>query len=374
MLYEPRHLSSSEIAKGFEIPQKNRIFLGFDAFADEICALVKKRTDAHHYTRVKKLADFGQSVVRAAGNSANFELVALETRIGGNAANLARALCAWTYPVHLAATIGAHGTIEPLFLPLAQACAEVFSLGPSSHTDALEFEDGKLLLGKMDPLLHLSTLAIFEAIGTDTLTRQLDACDLFASVNWTMLADASSLWSQLRAKCMRQMQKKRRIFLVDFADPRKRSIADLQRALCELANWNAHFDVILSLNPAESQQVSAALLLTVPRGSTLSERQSHCQAICRAMDVAAIVEHSTDCATVGTKDQALSVASPYCQKPATTTGGGDHFNAGLCHGLLHQLHWPEVLAYANATSGCFVRSAKSPTLRDLQGFFEQWRQ
>lgn len=374
MLYQVSQLSTDILARAWTQTDPKHCFIGFDAFTDDICALIDQRMDHEHFTRFADLGKFAGAVASAAGNSANFELLQLDRRIGGNAANLAKALCSWNHSIHLAATVGTKGAIEPLFAPLADACAEIFPMGPSPHTDALEFQDGKLLLGKMGALLHLSAEEIFSLVGPENLSRLLGNCDLFTSANWTMLAHAQPLWRQLREAFFADLPSKQRFFLVDLADPRKRPLADLQCALLELSKWQAKFDVLLSVNGSECAQVSQALGIDEGKvARDLVERHKQCAAITERLQIKATVVHGTDFATASFGKDVLSVVSPYCATPTTTTGGGDHFNAGLCHALLSQLAWPEALAHANAVSGYFVRFGKCPSPVELAEFFKLWQ-
>lgn len=373
MLYQISQISPARLEIAWTEARIGRCFVGFDAFTDDICAPVDQRIDCEQTTRFANLKAFGDQIAKAAGNSANLELLQLERRIGGNAAILANLLGTWHHAVHLAATVGTRDLIEPLFAPLVKKCAEIFPLGASPHTDALEFEDGKLLLGKMGALLHLSSEEIFRLVGPENLFRLLEECDLFASANWTMLAHAQPLWRRLRETFFADLSPRRRIFLVDLADPRKRPAPDLQDALMEISRWRSRFEVVLSVNCSESAQVSRALGLgsgQIARDPLERQRQS--AFITESLQIAATVVHGADFATVAA-GESLCVASPTCTSPLTSTGGGDHFNAGLCHALLCQLSWPEVLAFANATSGYFVRSGRSPTLADLREFSALWR-
>ena len=54
--------------------------------------------------------------------------------------------------------------------------------------------------------------------------------------------------------------------------------------------------------------------------------------------------------------------------PKLTTGAGDHFNAGFCIGRLLGMDLAESLQIGVATSGFYVRNARSPKLDDLKKF------
>jgi sugar/nucleoside kinase (ribokinase family) len=59
------------------------------------------------------------------------------------------------------------------------------------------------------------------------------------------------------------------------------------------------------------------------------------------------------------------------EKPLITTGAGDHFNAGFMTGQLLGLGPESCLGLGVSTSGFYVRTARSPTLGDLETFLAQ---
>ena len=63
---------------------------------------------------------------------------------------------------------------------------------------------------------------------------------------------------------------------------------------------------------------------------------------------------------------------PYEPNPKLTTGAGDNFNAGFCFGQVLGLSTQLSLVLGTATSGYYVRNAKSPTLKDIITFLNYW--
>ena len=82
----------------------------------------------------------------AAGKSTNIELVNQVTKLGGNGPIMANALASFGIAVTYIGNLG-YPTLHPVFEPFAKV-AEVHSIAEPGHTDALEFEDGKIMLGK----------------------------------------------------------------------------------------------------------------------------------------------------------------------------------------------------------------------------------
>src|SRR5690349_16513283 len=123
-----------------------RATIGLDGFVDEIIAVVDKRHSLEAYDEIDTIATLGKKVSAAAGKSANFELVVKRMKLGGNGPIMANALAAAGVGVTYVGAVG-HPTIHPVFSEMAEK-AHVISLGEPGHTDALEFADGKLMLGK----------------------------------------------------------------------------------------------------------------------------------------------------------------------------------------------------------------------------------
>jgi sugar/nucleoside kinase (ribokinase family) len=55
-----------------------------------------------------------------------------------------------------------------------------------------------------------------------------------------------------------------------------------------------------------------------------------------------------------------------------TTGAGDHFNSGFCLGKLLGFPTAQCLLTGVTTSGFYVRTAKSPGLKDLANMLRLW--
>jgi len=356
--------------------RKSLAFLvGFDGFTDEIIACVDRRTSATDYVPFKKIADFADHVHQASGKSKNFEFVVKQKKIGGNGPILANALLEAGCSVSL---IGALGVpeIEELFLPLTKRCDEVFSIASSGHSDAVEFLDGKLILGKHDNVRTISHKNLEKNIGKKKLIELFDKADLFVSANWTMIVPMTDTWNWLIREIFPHIKKKTRIGFFDLADPAKRSPRDLQLALKTLSKMQKHLSVHLGLNVAESEQVAKALGYR-----SLKEIKNKKKMLCayatwirKQLDISQVVIHATDFALSASSTACATIDGPYCVHPKLSTGGGDNFNAGYCFASALELTQDEALLLGSATSGYYVRNAKSPTLSNLIKFLKDWEQ
>src|SRR5690606_1424377 len=123
-----------------------RGLIGFDGFVDEIIDVVATRTSPDHYERIPTIAELARRIGDAAGLSTNLEMVPTQVKLGGNGPIMANALTSMGMAVTYIGCLG-YPEIHPVFAELAEKC-DVISVAEPGHTDALEFADGKVMLGK----------------------------------------------------------------------------------------------------------------------------------------------------------------------------------------------------------------------------------
>ncbi len=350
-------------------------FVGFDGFTDAIVRVVDQRLDVKRFEPLHTITDFGKRILTAAGKSCYLELVPLETRVGGNAPLFTQALIEGGHRVVFAGAIGQPGAIEPIFQPMARRCLRVVPLSPSGHTDALEFSDGRVLLGKIGSLAEVSYDALIAQLPENELTAYFDECDLFVSANWTMLPNTNALWKSLLQRILphcshRSLDNPRRLF-VDLKDTAKRTASDVNEALQLLPLFQPAFQIILSLDHSEVQQIYHALVGSPP-GPGPDQVAMMARAIRKAIGIDQVVVHTTRFALVASSEGSYNVEGIYCAEPKITTGSQDHFNAGYCNGLLYGLPIESSLLAGVATAAYYVRHAHSPTIADLTTFLDLW--
>lgn len=346
-------------------------FVGFDGFTDEIISAVHTRLNPKEYHPFETIIDFSSRLADAAGKSCNIELIVKQTKIGGNAPILTDALLQGGHSIIFAGNIGSEGFIEPLFQPMASLCQAVVPMGPSAHSDAIEFHDGKIILGKLDCLTHINYENLIKQVGKEQLILWLDQTDLFACVNWTMLSAMTELWERLATDIIPSFHKRERVLFVDLADPAKRTDADIRAAMKTLAKLSDSYKVILGLNEAEALRLASVYNLAF-KGSGEPAVMLLAKELREVLGFSEVVLHATSFAVVATEKGSWFVAGPYCAKPFLTTGAGDNFNAGYCNGYLYGLSAKEALLSGVATSGYYVRKGKSPTMDELVDFIKQW--
>jgi sugar/nucleoside kinase (ribokinase family) len=339
-----------------------RAFVGLDGFVDEILHVVDKRESAEKYVRLPQMGQWGERIQAAAGRSTNIELVSQMTKLGGNGPIMANALASFGLQVTYLGLLG-YPNLHPVFAEFAQR-AKVHSIAEPGYTDAVEFEDGKVMLGKHQSLKQLTWANIKARFGQDQFAACLDTADLVGFVNWTMLPYMSDVWDALLKELCPKLKGPRRILFFDLADPEKRLKEDLLRALKLIVKFGQYFDVILGLNEKEAHEVARALDLDTPAPTPVA-LASLGRAIYGKVPVQTLVIHPVAHALAISAEGVALTSGPTTAKPLITTGAGDHFNSGFCLGRLFGLDNHSSLLAGVTCSGFYVRTAKSPSVRDL---------
>lgn len=340
--------------------------VGFDGFIDTLIKAVDTRSDPENFVPMKEMADFAKRISESAGRSCNIELVPGEAQLGGNALLMAQGLVHLRSDLKLIAVLG-EPEIAPPFRMLTDLCREVYSLGKPSTTDALEFTDGKILLGKTESVLKIDTELLLEKVGKERLVKLLDECTLFATANWTMCSHLTEIWDYLAEEVLPLLsQKKERWFFIDLADPRKRPKQDLRQALEVLKKFQPQFKVVLGLNASEAMQV---LDLYDLKEDSL---QNSAKLIQQQTGLDQIVLHTKQETAAASKDEQASVSVPFCENPKKLTGAGDTFNAGYIWAAVHGFTLSESLVTAIASAGHYIREATPPTPQRILDFLHQY--
>jgi sugar/nucleoside kinase (ribokinase family) len=365
MMQERREQCAEKLlANAAKVP-KLKAFVGLDGFVDDILHVVDKRQDAEKWTRLPKMTQWGDRINAAAGRSTNIELVSQMMKLGGNGPIMANALASFGLDVTYLGVLG-YPAIHEVFQKEFTKRARVHSIAEPGYTYAVEFEDGKVMLGKHQALKDMNWPNIQQRFGVEKLEAELASADLVGFVNWTMLPYMSDVWAHIQSELCSRLNGSRRQLFVDLADPEKRETADLRAALELVSNFGRWFDVTLGLNEKEAHEVAKALGFDRP-AHTPEELSALATEIFQRVPVQTLVVHPVEFALAVSKGGVARTFGPVTKEPLITTGAGDHFNSGFCLGKLLGFADLDALLVGVSTSGFYVRNAKSPTVPDLAG-------
>lgn len=345
--------------------------VGLDGFVDKIIKPVGNRYgQGADFDPIATIEEFGTRILKAAGQSANIELYEEYEKLGGNGPIMANAIASQGLKTRY---IGALGLpVESVFEEFAKR-TDAVSIAPPGITHALEFTDGKLMLGSMKGLDEVTLDRVLEVMGEGAFIDTINRADLIALVNWTMIPNMTAFLEQFLTRILPNLGplENGRTFYFDLADPAKRSRGDLREVLHVISRYRSQGSVTLGLNLSEAKQVCEVLDLGEIEDSPDSLKAGATR-IRNALNLSCVVVHPRGGAACATRDGAWHVTGPFCKNPKISTGAGDHFNAGFATAEVLGVSPEAALMLAVATSGQYVRTGKSPSLRDSVRFIESW--
>src|SRR5687767_5509968 len=340
-------LTAKKLNAAADAMKQKRAVVGLDGFVDEIIAVVDKRQDRENYDAVKTIDRLGQKILKAAGQSSNYELVVRQRKLGGNGPIMANALASIGMDVTYIGNLG-YPTIHPVFEEFAKK-AKVISIAEPGHTDALEFDDGKLMFGKHESLGDINWDNLVSRVGREQLKGLMNGAQLIGMVNWTMLPHMSRIWAKLLDEAIPDAERHQRRLFIDLADPEKRTHDDIMDALKLLQRFQDQVDVILGLNLKEAVEIADVLGLPGAKDAEAAIEET-AVAIRAKLGLECVVIHPRRSAAAATADgQTATFYGPFVQQPKISTGAGDHFNAGFCLGRTLGMGLAESLCTGVAT-------------------------
>ncbi|MCL2017048.1 MAG: carbohydrate kinase family protein [Defluviitaleaceae bacterium] len=346
---------------------KLSMIIGLDGFVDEIVHLVDKRLDFERFDRITTMAALGERITRAAGLSTNIEMVPTQMKLGGNGPIYSNALL--YYGVNLT-YIGAIGDpVHPVFQDMADKSQKTYSLSEPGHTDALEFDDGKIMMGKITVLNEITWDKFKQVVGSPAeIAAMIDGCDLFGMENWTMVPYMSQIWKGLIAEVFPLLKDRSQkpLAFFDLADPEKRTKEDILEAMQLIGKFEDKFRAVLGLNEKELYEIADVFDIKHDGLENTTKE------VYKKMGIYCLVVHPVKEACCVIDGNYYQVDGPYCEKPVLTTGAGDNFNAGFCLGQALGLDAQDSITLGVCTSGFYVRNAKSPTYAEVMNFAKTW--
>lgn len=335
---------------------------GFDMVVDTVVRAVKQKSDGQPSVYFDTIEAFGKYLISKKNMSCSIEMELQQEKIGGNMAIFSNCLGSLGIRTHCIGSMG-YPKIEPVFAGMHENCI-LHSVCRTGQCNALEFNDGKVMLSSMDNLKDMT----WDMICSRMDRKQLESCfgdsQLIALLNWSEMQGATALFQAVFHNCVKTGDRDRsKWLLLDLSDASRKSAGELLEILTLGEKFAEYRTTVLSMNENECRLAYQALFRR-----EADSRRGMGQEISRALDIDYLILHLPHCAYGYTKEAVVKEDGYYTPTPRLSTGGGDNFNAGLCFGLLHGLPLAESLKLGNATSGYYVREGESPDVRQLHRF------
>ena len=339
---------------------RKNIFVGFDGFIDTIVRAVD-HYEGETKVHMQLIEQFGKRISASAGRSTNIELDVICKKIGGNGPILCDALrvlgANTTY-------IGTLGDVESnIFRAFSQNNNAVFSVGLPGETRAVEFEDGKILLGEMYDTVNIDADRICSVCGRDILRDICSKNELLCFVNWTMLLRMNTIFELFLNDLIDKSKKIS--FFFDLADPSKRSAADVQGLIGYIQRFSEFGETILGLNLSEAAQI-LSVLGSFEKISEKKEDIVGCARVIRELIGCSAVFVHANTMSAGNDGNFAFVDGYFSEHPKISTGAGDHFNAGFLFNYLDTHDLRSALTMGSSVAKYYVDHACSPTLEQAR--------
>jgi hypothetical protein len=344
----------------------NKIFVGFDGYIDKIQKAVKSRSGSE-ITYYPTLTEFSARIAAAAGRSGQVELVTQEVKIGGNAPIMANALG----NLGIESVCLGNGGLPELNNEYTNLHPHVsmLSIGDPAESNALEFNDGKMILSELSTFRKMDWHYVDQTIGRKVLKYNLDKCDILALVGWCNPDHATDVWKGILKHLMPESSYKK-LMLFDLADPTKKSREDLLEVLSVIEGFTLFGPVILGIN--ENETLKLYNILNEEDKTDYSDLEDIGKFLFSKLSIDGLLIHPVDRCILVQKNDLINLEGKLVPEPRISTGGGDNLNAGFCAGYLLDLTPEESMILGMATSGAYVQNGKSPDIREIIAYLGTW--
>jgi sugar/nucleoside kinase (ribokinase family) len=339
-------------------PSGGDVVFGFDGYVDNV-RQAGTNAGAADSDRITTLSEFGEEIVTsaAADSSLSISWERYGQRTGGHVSHLSRAYQTLGFDPTLVGMCG--DPVRDIFEQEFEACT-LYSLGDPGITDAIEFDDGKLMLMESGGAATLDWETIRSRVGVETLVDELDGAKLFGIGYWAVMPEMAGILDGLRETVFSELADPPAHVLLDPANIRELDREILESIVAATGRLADEVDVTVSANRYETKELAAAL-----GAHTSDELVADARVAFDSLDVDRFVGHSVDESVVVSGDGTTSVRLAPVESPELTTSAGDHFNAGLSLGLVEGVSDAAAVVLGNALAREFVRTGETPSYDDV---------
>ncbi len=332
---------------------RKTVFLGFDAFIDFAASPIRHGNAIRPTAFFETIGEWGAYIMEHDGENCSIELLDGKPKIGGNMAITANAISSFGIKTHCVGTFG-YPEMNPVFSGMAPPC-QLISVGNPGEAIALEFKNGKVILGMNRDVGHLDWETVKARAGLERIIRCAEESQLIFLLNWSELPGSTGIFRGMREEVLACMKEDKRLF-IDLSDCSRRGEQELVEILRILEEMPRNIRVTLSLNKNEERVICTVL------GIGEQDPAGRGQKLVEMLGLDSVFLHSRTMNTLVTGTEQVSLEPELCSSPAANVGAGDNFNAGAAVAMLMGLSPADTLRFAAEAAGYFVKYGKSYTL------------
>lgn len=347
-----------------ETPTGGDVVFGFDGYLDTVRELSEERSTGTE--RITSLEVVGNRILEAADadSSLSFGWQTTGKRAGGHVCHLSRAYEKLGYEPTLVGTLG--DPIRP-FIEERFGHLELHSLGETGTTDAVEFNDGKLMFSEAGEIDSLDWEHLMNTVGRETLADAIDGTRLLGIGYWAMIPGLPSILDGLRERVWPTLSDPPEHVIVDPADVRRLSPDDLEAIVSASGRFATVADLTVSANRVETKAITEAVC-----GQADADQVENTRRVFDTLDVDRVVSHGVEQSCCVSAAGTSTVAVEPLSEPALTTSAGDHFTAGFSLGLSEGVSESAALVVGNAYARRFVETGQTPDFEELYDAIESY--
>lgn len=334
-----------------------KVTVGFDGYVDNILR-VRRSADSFFST----MTEFGQYIQSRSHRSGSLELHKTVEKIGGNMPIFALALARLQVDVSCVGALG-YPEISPVFHPLTELCS-IKSVSDPGYCDALEFDDGKLMLALNEDIESLNYPLLLERAGREYLMEVFRGSDMIVMLNWSELKGSLSIWNGLNRDFFGKLSDRKRDLFIDLSDCSGRTAEDIAEAVRLIREFSEYFHVSLSLNRNEAERIAQVC------GISWETLEEAVMGLYDHLGCTRVILHLVDRCCCAFEKELLMQRTRFIRHPVLSTGGGDNFNAGFAYGILRGLSCDDCIRLANSVSSFYVANGYSPTPDEVCNWYE----
>ncbi|HEY0742717.1 MAG TPA: hypothetical protein VGD40_14710 [Chryseosolibacter sp.] len=365
-LVELRKLISS-----IERVSRKKVFVGFDGFVDKIKKAVKEKQNTRT-VYFESIREFAGRLLMASGKSGQVQMDTQRVKLGGNGPILSNTLGKLGISTYCVGSMG-YPQRHEVFSRMSPMCESISVLDPGL-SDAVEFDDGKLIFSELQVFNQYNWSHVKAVAGLEKISKAISESALLAFVDWANLPHASDIWQGILEEVIKPLKRHDFHFLFDLCDPSKKTTEQIDEVLDLISEFSPYGKVTLGLNENETLKIWAALrgVDFVKERDKLPSVLEAGEFLYRSISIHSLLVHPIDRSILYTQHETLELRGRLVTKPKVLTGGGDNLNAGYSLGLISGLSLPQCMLLGMATSGSYIENGASPDIDDLIAYLHVW--